>query len=113
MFDVGAFVIGGHEKVIDHYRRLRDSSTSTLECDEFQRRMDDVGKKLQAILNERLRRCLGSDALPLTQRPFASSKRVDAVKDGQTIGAGCLATGAPWRPPAGGASRAPDRGVGQ
>jgi len=56
MFDVGAFVIGGHEKVIDHYRRLRDSSTSTSERDEFQRRMDDVGKKLQAILNERSRR---------------------------------------------------------
>ena len=56
MFDVGAFVIRGHEKVVDHYRRLRDSSTSALEREEFQRRMDDVARELYAILDGRSRR---------------------------------------------------------
>ena len=47
MFDIDAFVIRGHEKVIDHYRRLRDSSTSETERQEFQRRIDEVGKALR------------------------------------------------------------------
>jgi hypothetical protein len=47
MFDVDAFVIRGHEKVIDHYRRLRDSSTSESERQEFKRRMDEVSKTLE------------------------------------------------------------------
>jgi hypothetical protein len=54
MFEVDAFVIRGHEKVIDHYRRLRDSSTSELEWRDLQRRMDKAGEALQAYLEERL-----------------------------------------------------------
>jgi hypothetical protein len=38
MFELDAF--RGHEKVIDHYRWLRDSTTSDMERERFQRRMD-------------------------------------------------------------------------
>jgi predicted component of type VI protein secretion system len=51
---IDGFVIRGHEKVIDHYRRLRDSSKSELERQEFQRRMDNVGEKLKLYVEERL-----------------------------------------------------------
>lgn len=54
MFNVDAFVIRGHEKVIEHYRRLRDSSRSELERRDLQRRMDKAGEELQAYLEERL-----------------------------------------------------------
>jgi len=54
MFEIDAFVIRGHEKVIDHYRRLRDSSASESERQEFQRRMDEVGRTLQLYRDERL-----------------------------------------------------------
>lgn len=54
MFEVDAFMIRGHEKVIDHYRRLRDSSPSELERHEFQRRMDRVSETLQLYLEERV-----------------------------------------------------------
>ena len=53
MFDIDAFVIRGHEKVIDHYLRLRDTSTSELERQEFQRRIDKVNETLQLYLEER------------------------------------------------------------
>jgi hypothetical protein len=53
MFEVDAFVIRGHEKVIDHYRRLRDSSTSEFERRELQRRMDEFSEALQSYLQER------------------------------------------------------------
>lgn len=54
MFNVDAFVIRGHEKVVDHYRRLRDSSTSEFERQDFQRRMEKAREVLQAYLEERL-----------------------------------------------------------
>jgi hypothetical protein len=41
MIDIDAFVIRGYENVIDHSRRLRDSSKAELERQEFQRRMDN------------------------------------------------------------------------
>jgi hypothetical protein len=53
MFEVDAFVIRGHQKVIDHYRRLRDSSTSEFERHELQRRMDKYNETLQSYLEER------------------------------------------------------------
>jgi hypothetical protein len=40
MFELDAFTIQGHQKVIDHYCRLRDSSTSDVERGRFQRRME-------------------------------------------------------------------------
>jgi len=56
MFEVDAFVIGGHEKVIDHYRRLRDSARSESEWQKFQQRIDDVEQNLQLYLEDRMRR---------------------------------------------------------
>jgi hypothetical protein len=41
MFNLDAFVIRGQEKVIGHYRRMRDSASSELERRSFQRRMDE------------------------------------------------------------------------
>lgn len=54
MLYVDAFVIRGHEKVIDHYRRLLDSAKSELERRDLQRRMDKAGEELQAYLEQRL-----------------------------------------------------------
>jgi hypothetical protein len=56
MFGVDAFVVRGHEKVIDHYRRLRDSARSELERQQLQQRIDDVEQTLQLYLEDRMRR---------------------------------------------------------
>ena len=50
MFDVDGFVIRGHQKVIDHYRWLRDSTVSDVERERFQRRMDEESEALQRYL---------------------------------------------------------------
>ena len=39
MFQLETFIIQGHRKVIDHYRRLRDTAVSETERARFQRRM--------------------------------------------------------------------------
>jgi hypothetical protein len=54
MFEVDAFVIRGHEKVLNHYRRLRDSSTSESERQELQRRMDEISQTRRSYHEERL-----------------------------------------------------------
>jgi hypothetical protein len=50
MFDVDAFVIRGHQKVIDYYRWLRDSTVSDVERERFQRRMDEESAALNRFL---------------------------------------------------------------
>jgi hypothetical protein len=55
MFELDAFAIRGHEKVIDHYRWLRDSTTSDMERERFQRRMDQERATLNAYLEQRSR----------------------------------------------------------
>lgn len=50
MFDVDAFVIRGHQKVIDYYRWLRDSTISDVERERFQRRMDEESEALNRYL---------------------------------------------------------------
>jgi hypothetical protein len=50
MFDVDGFVIRGHQKVIDHYRWLRDSTVSDVERERFQRRMDEESEALRRYL---------------------------------------------------------------
>jgi hypothetical protein len=50
MFDVDAFVIRGHQKVIDYYRWLRDSTVSDVERERFQRRMDEESEALRRYL---------------------------------------------------------------
>ena len=54
MNEVDRFVIKGHEKVIDHYRRLRDSSKTDLERVEFQRRIDGALEHLNIYIEERM-----------------------------------------------------------
>lgn len=39
MLQLEAFIEQGHRKVIDHYRWLRDTATSEVERERFQRRM--------------------------------------------------------------------------
>jgi hypothetical protein len=50
MFDVDAFVIRGHQKVIDYYRWLRDSTVSDVERERFQRRMDEESAAVNRFL---------------------------------------------------------------
>ncbi|MBR1200485.1 hypothetical protein JQ634_32880 [Bradyrhizobium sp. AUGA SZCCT0240] len=40
MSELDAFLVRGHEKVIEHYRRLRDSSSSDEERRALQARID-------------------------------------------------------------------------
>lgn len=39
MLDLDDFIEQGHRKVIEHYRRLRDTAASEVERERFQRRM--------------------------------------------------------------------------
>jgi hypothetical protein len=55
MFDADAFIIRGHQKVIDHYCWLRDSSTSDVERERFQRRMKEESEALNRYLAMRSR----------------------------------------------------------
>jgi hypothetical protein len=55
MFELDAFVIQGHQKVIEHYCWLRDSSKSDMERERFQRRMDQERETLNAYLEQRSR----------------------------------------------------------
>jgi hypothetical protein len=55
MFELDAFVIRGHEKSSTNYRRLRDSTTSDMERDRFQRRMDQEREALNRYLAQRSR----------------------------------------------------------
>jgi hypothetical protein len=47
MFQLDAFIEQGHRKVIDHYRWLRDSATSDVERERFQRRMAEEYEALR------------------------------------------------------------------
>ncbi|OPY94108.1 hypothetical protein A5906_15630 [Bradyrhizobium sacchari] len=58
MFELDAFVIRGYEKVIDHYRWLRDSGKSDLERERFQRRIDQEHQMLTEYLEEKSRGAL-------------------------------------------------------
>ena len=55
MFELDAFVITGHEKVIDHYLRLRNSVRSEMERQRLQSRMDKESEALQQYLKEQSR----------------------------------------------------------
>jgi hypothetical protein len=48
-----AFIIRGHEKIIDHYRRLRDSSPSRAERERFQRCMEEEEEALRKFVEGR------------------------------------------------------------
>ncbi|OCK56542.1 hypothetical protein [Bradyrhizobium sp. LMTR 3] len=46
MFELNAFVIRGHETVIDHYRWLRHCAISEMERQRLQNRMDEESEAL-------------------------------------------------------------------
>jgi hypothetical protein len=53
MTELEAFIIRGHEKIIGHYRRLRDNATSALERERFQRCMEEEEDALQRFTGQR------------------------------------------------------------
>lgn len=47
------FIIRGHEKIIDHYRRLRDSASSRTERERFQQCMEEEEEALRKFVEGR------------------------------------------------------------
>ena len=54
MFNLDAFVIRGHEKLVGHYLRMRDSASSELERRSLQRRREEERAALEHYLKTRL-----------------------------------------------------------
>jgi hypothetical protein len=50
MFHLDTFVIQGHQKIFDHYRRLRDTAKSEEERERFQRRMTQEYEAVQRFI---------------------------------------------------------------
>ncbi|SDK35725.1 MULTISPECIES: hypothetical protein [Bradyrhizobium] len=53
MFQLDTFIIQGHQKVIDHYRWLRDTAGSEAERERFQRRMVEEYEALKRYTESR------------------------------------------------------------
>jgi hypothetical protein len=53
MTELDAFVIRGHEKIITHYRWLRDTAPSEAERGRFQRCMTQEEQALRRFLEQR------------------------------------------------------------
>ncbi len=49
MFELEAFIVRGHQKIIDHYRQLRDTAKSDVERERFQRCMDEEEALLERL----------------------------------------------------------------
>jgi hypothetical protein len=47
MFQLETFTLQGHQKIIDHYSWLRDTATSDVERERFQRRIDEEYEALR------------------------------------------------------------------
>jgi hypothetical protein len=54
MSELEAFIVRGHQKIIEHYRRLRDSAQSDTERERFQRRMEDEESLLRRFTESRM-----------------------------------------------------------
>ena len=54
MSELEAFIVRGHQKIIDHYRLLRDSARSDAERERFQRCMDDEETLLRRFTESRM-----------------------------------------------------------
>ena len=52
MFQLDSFIAQGHQKIIDHYRWLRDTATSEAERERFQRRMVEEYDALQRDIEQ-------------------------------------------------------------
>lgn len=55
MLHLDAFIEQGHRKVIDHYRWLRDTATSEVERERFQRRMIEEFEALRRDIDQQPR----------------------------------------------------------
>lgn len=55
MTQLDAFIIRGHEKIIGHYRWLRDARSSAEERARFQRSMDQEEQTLRHYIEQRSR----------------------------------------------------------
>ena len=53
MFELDTFTIRGHQKIIDHYRRLRDTAVSQAERERFERRMMEEYEALKRYTEPR------------------------------------------------------------
>ncbi len=55
MTELDAFIVRGHQKIIDHYRWLRDTARSVEERDRFQRCMNEEEEVLRRFAEQRWR----------------------------------------------------------
>jgi hypothetical protein len=53
MTELEAFIVRGRQKIIDHYRWLRDTAPSDIERDRFQRCMQEEEHTLRAFIEQR------------------------------------------------------------
>jgi hypothetical protein len=53
MSKLDALIVRGHQKIIDHYRQLRDSALSDSGRGRFQRCMDDEERTLREFIERR------------------------------------------------------------
>lgn len=51
-FDLQKFIVDSHEKIIGHYRRLLESSTSEIERERFRRCLQEEEHALRRALKE-------------------------------------------------------------
>ena len=54
MSELEAFIVRGHQKIIEHYRQLRDSTRSDAERERFQKRMDEEETLLRRLNESRI-----------------------------------------------------------
>jgi hypothetical protein len=52
MFDLQAFVVESHHKVIGHYQQLLASATSEAEAEHYRRRIEEHERSLSGLLRE-------------------------------------------------------------
>jgi hypothetical protein len=53
MTELDRFIVRGHQKIIEHYRRLRDRAPSDLERERFHRCMQQEERALREFFEQR------------------------------------------------------------
>jgi hypothetical protein len=53
MSELEGLIVRGHQKIIDHYRWLRDTASSDTERARFQRCMDEEEQRLRRFIEQR------------------------------------------------------------
>ena len=54
MRELDSFIIRGHQKIINHFRWLRDTAPNDAERDRFQRCVDEEQRALDLFVAERM-----------------------------------------------------------